>query len=252
MENKRNSSTLDAKKIIKPVFRGESNIITKHLFDDALKRVKEERKYNFGFKTNYKNSYNNNNFFVGNCPTDEKLRINKVIKRLLPSYETQIKNYANEEFLNEKKRRNNYKSNKAKLFSWNGFWSNKYLFYEHPEFLKLKVKNHYTKEMIKPLLVPILDFDYYTPPFKKFDKTKLFNKDNYIYKINLDIDDILLDESEIDNINNQNEKNNNQKENSIIIESKKEQHREQGQIYLIIFGQPDYRQIGTYQEEQLC
>ena len=210
----KDDSNLNAKKIIKPVFRGESNIITKHLFDDALKRVKEERKYNFGFKTNYKNSYNNNNFFVGNCPTDEKLRINKVIKRLLPSYETQIKNYANEEFLNEKKRRNNYKSNKAKLFSWNGFWSNKYLFYEHPEFLKLKVKNHYTKEMIKPLLVPILDFDYYTPPFKKFDKTKLFNKDNYIYKINLDIDDILLSEEEKE------EKYQN-KEN-VVIEAKEE------------------------------
>ena len=219
----RDDSILNAKKSInlKPVFKGDNDLILKHLFEDTFNKFKEERKYNFGFKTNYKNTYDTNYFF-GSIPSDEKLRINKVIKRLIPLYENQIKNYANYEYLHQKKRRNNYKSNKAKLFSWNGFWSNKYLFYQHPEFLKLKVKNHYTKEMIKPLLVPILDLDYYSPPFKRFDKSKLFKKDNYFYKIHLDIDDILLDESEIDNINNQNEKNNNQKENNIIIESKKE------------------------------
>ena len=70
------------------------------------------------------------------------------------------------------------------------------MFYNHPELLKLKIKNHYTKEMIKPLLVPILDIEYYTPPFKKFDKTKLFNTNNYNYKINLDIDDILINETD--------------------------------------------------------
>ena len=192
----KDDSNLSGKKKVKPIFKGDSNIILKHLFDDTLKRIKEEKRYNFGFKTNYKNAFNNNNFFVGNCPTDEKLRINKVIKKLLPLYETLIKNYANDEYLIEKKRRNNYKSNKAKLFSWKGFWSNKFLFYEHPEFLKLKIKNHYSKEMIKPLLVPILDLDYYSPPFIKFDKAKLFYKDNYTYKINLDIDDILFDEEE--------------------------------------------------------
>ena len=48
--------------------------------------------------------------------------------------------------------------------------------------------------MIQPLLTPILDIDYYLPEFKKFDKNKLFNKDNYNYKINLDIDEILKEE----------------------------------------------------------
>ena len=221
----KDDSNLNNKKSVnlKAVFKGDNDLILKHLFEDTLKKFKEESKFNIGFKTNYKNTYNNNYFF-GNRPSDEKLRINKVIKKLLPLYETQIKNYANYEYLHQKKRRNIYKSNKAALFSWRGFWSNKYLFYEHPELLKLKVKNHYTKEMIKPLLVPILDLDYYSPPFKKFDKTKLFKKDNYNYKINLDIDDILLDESEINNnnnnINNQNEKNNDINTKNIIIENK--------------------------------
>ena len=180
---------------LKVEFKGDTNLILKHIFEDTLNKVKEERKFNILYKTNYKKLFKNK-FFTDNTQTDEQLRINKIIKKVIPLYETQIKNYANNEYLHEKKRKNKYKSNKAKLFSWQGFWSNKYLFYEHPELLKLKIKNHYTKEMTKPLLVPILDIEYYTPPFKKFDKSKLFNNNNYNYKINLDIDDILLDEFE--------------------------------------------------------
>ena len=203
---------------LKVTFKGEQDLIIKHLFDDTLNRVKNEKKFHFNFKVHYKNGYTNNLNYSGNIPTEEKVKINKIIKKVLPLYETQIKNYANDEYLNEKKKRNNYKINKAKLFSWKGFWSNKYLFYEHPEFLKLKIKNHFTKEMIKPLLVPVLDIDYYTPPFKKFDKAKLFNNNNYSYKINLDVDDILLSKDEEEN--GQNEELNNNNEN-IINEPKK-------------------------------
>ena len=207
---------------IKVVFKGDNELIIKHLFEDTLNKMKEEQKYHFGFKTNYKNIYNTNIFYSGKSPTDEKLRINKIIKKVLPLYETLFKNYANDEYLREKRNRNNYKSNKSRLFSWSGFWSNKYLFYEHPELLKLKIRNHYTKEMVKPLLVPILDIDYYTPPFKKFDKTKLFNDNNYNYKINLDIDDILYDEVEDENNKNENKKNENNINGNIIIEEKKD------------------------------
>ena len=49
--------------------------------------------------------------------------------------------------------------------------------------------------MTRPLLVNILDFVYYLPPFKSFDKDKLFYKNNYNYKINLDIDDILSEQN---------------------------------------------------------
>ena len=201
---------------LKIVFKGNNDLILKHIFEDTLNKVKEERKCNILFKTNYKNLFKNK-FFMDNTPIDEKLRINKIIKKIIPLNETQIKNYANDGYLEEKKRKNNYKSYKAKLFSWKGFWSNKYLFYEHPELLKLKIKNHYTKEMIKPLLVPILDIEYYTPPFKKFDKNKLFNNNNYNYKINLDIDDVLLDEFELQKENNKNNINGNN-----IIDTKKD------------------------------
>ena len=68
--------------------------------------------------------------------TKERKRIHKSVKKLVPFFENQIKKYSNTSFLSEKKRRNNYKSTKRTLFSWCGFWSNKYLFYEHPEALK--------------------------------------------------------------------------------------------------------------------
>ena len=81
---------------MKPVFKGEKDLIIKHLFEDTFKKFKIEKRNNFGFKSNYRNIYNNN-FITGNCPTDEKLRINKVIKKIIPLYEKQIKNYTNYE-----------------------------------------------------------------------------------------------------------------------------------------------------------
>ena len=218
----KDDSNLKSKKSnnLRVAFKGEKDLILKHLFDDTLTRIKEEKKYHFSFKLNYKEGYNNNLNYGGTSSTEEKIKINKIIKKVIPLYEALVKNYANDEFLSEKKKKNIYKSTKSKLFSWKGFWSNKYLFYQHPEFLKLKIKNHFTKEMIKPLLSPVLDIDYYTPPFKKFDKSKLFNNDNYIYKINLDIDDILLykDEQQItqvDELNNINENTINESKNKI-------------------------------------
>jgi hypothetical protein len=112
--------------------------------------------------------------------------------------------------LQERRRRNNYKKMKKKLFSWKGFWSDKYLFFQHPEFIKIKVKNHFTKEMIKPLFSAVLDINYYLPSFSKFDKNKLFNKESYNYNINLDIDEILGDENTNSNIICETYKNNNE------------------------------------------
>ena len=133
----------------------------------------------------------------------EKKNIKEKIKELIPLIDTQIKQYSNTSFLQEKKRRNNYKKMKKRLFSWRGFWSDRYLFFKHPEYLKVKLKNHFTNEMIKPLFSPVLDINYYLPNFTKFNKKKLFNDNNYNYNINLDIDEILGDDNT--NLNNVNE-----------------------------------------------
>ena len=179
-------------------FIGDIHEILKNIFSSKLANIKEEGKIHIKYKSYYKTEYKNN-YFSENNNNDEKLRINQVIEKILISYEKDIYNYGNYIYLEEKKRRKKYKKIKASLFSWNRFWSNKYLFLEHPELLKLKTKNHYTNEMVKPLLVGILDFEYYSPPFKSFDINNLFNKNNYYYKINLDIDSILSEEKKEEN-----------------------------------------------------
>ena len=91
--------------------------------------------------------------------------------------------------------------------------------------LKFKLLNHYTKSFMKPLLVPILDIEYYLPDFSGFDSKKLF-KENSKQIINLNIDQILKIEdsqnlpenTEIESSYNDNNINN----NDLIFEEKKE------------------------------
>ena len=182
------------KKIIKYILRIEDpRIITGKIFDPIITIYKNKRnkEKNNNIKLFYRSIHP---FSIEQKYSDEKQRINNTIKDLIPFFESFIKKYSNTYYLQEKKRRNEYKKCKKELFSWRGFWSNRYLFFEHPELLKLRKKNHFTKEMTQPLLTPILDVDYYLPEFKKFDKNKLFNKNNFSYRINLDIDNILKEE----------------------------------------------------------
>ena len=185
------------------LYKGDENRLLKHSFQYALIyyrnlrlkiKLKDLKTLYTYVNSNTSNDLDNNTFIN---KTKERIRINKSIKKLIPNLESQITKYSNTSFLSEKKRRNNYKSTKRMLFSWCGFWSNKYLFYEHPEMLKLKRMNHVTKDMAQLLMKPILDIEYYLPHFKKFDKKKLFNKNDYHYQINLDIDEILYDEEYI-------------------------------------------------------
>ena len=203
----KDDSTLSKKsKKIKYILRkDEPKMIAGKIFDSIItnykkKRNKERNSSNVKLFISKKHNYD-----LDKNLADEKMRINSVIKEIIPFFETYITKYSNTYYLQEKRRRNEYKKCKKELFSWRGFWSNRDLFFEHPELLKLKKKNHFTKEMVQPLLTPILDIDYYLPEFKKFDKNKLFNKNNYNYKINLDIDEILKEEmKENENNNNKN------------------------------------------------
>ena len=138
---------------------------------------------------------NYNNLITGNekliKETKERKRVNKAIINLISILENHIKKHFNITLLTEKKRRNNYKSIKKKLFSWCFFWSDKNIFYKNPQVLKLKKMNHFSKEMCQFLLKPILDIEYELPNFKKFDNKNLFQETKLLYKINLDIDDVL-------------------------------------------------------------
>ena len=117
-----------------------------------------------------------------------------------------------------------------KLFSWNGFWSDKKLFFVHPEYLKLRIKNHFTKEKTKIILTPILDIDYYLPQFKYFNKENLFNVDDYKYNISLNVEEILkIEDDEKIQIKNEGEgEDKNENENTIndLYNEQKEEEEE--------------------------
>ena len=187
------------------VFKGETLKILKNIFDSKLFNEKNDKKEE-EIEFFYKNAYKVNGIYE-KINNEEKTKVYKKMVKLIPFFESQIKEYSNTSFLQEKRRRNDYKWTKKRLFAWRGFWSDRDLFFNHPEYLKLKQKNHLSREMTMPLLCPVIDVDYYMPDFGKFDSKKLFNNGDYNYKINLDIDDILRDEldEKIENNKNNNE-----------------------------------------------
>ena len=208
-DKKSKSSNANPEVKISIVFKGEILRILKNIFENDLLTEKldsnQEEKI-VSFYKKYNDSTINGIYEMDN--NEEKHTMFKKIEKFVASFENQIKNYSNSSFLQEKKRRNEYKWTKKRLFSWRGFWSDRDLFFKHPENLKLKQKNHLTKDMTMPLLVPILDMDYYLPDFGKFDKKNLFNGGDCNYKISLDIDDILRDEMDETIENNKKNKDN--------------------------------------------
>ena len=181
--------------------RGNANQVIKNIFDKVLYFYKEKKHFFnkdnhlilFYFKEDkYSNEKDNNKKKeIMNSIEQEKKRINIFMKKLIPSVFSEIKKGSISCYLEEKKRKNQYKKIKKKLFSWNGFWSDKYLFLSHSELLKFRIKNHFCKDMSRILLSPILDLNYYLPIFSKFQISNLFNSDNKNYKICMDVEDIL-------------------------------------------------------------
>ena len=106
----------------------------------------------------------------------------------------------NKRYKNNIKNRKEYKRQKQKLFTFNGIWSDRELFYKYGDndIIKYKVINHYSKNLMRPILKPIFDINYYLPEFNNFDTNNLFMKNNLkenktknLYNLILDFDPIL-------------------------------------------------------------
>ena len=223
---------------LKVVFRGDVSRIIKHIINDTIKsfKIKRDNKTHKDRKNYIKEYYVKNkekNDTQNQLIKNENKKINEKILNIIPYLENKIRKYSSTSLIQEKKRRNKYKKTKKILFSWRGFWSQRDLFYEYPENLKLKKKNHYTKEMTKILFSPILDLDYYMPPFTKFDTKKLFNKEDYKYKINLNIENLLLSNENEDNIE-ENNVNNDDNNNNIIIKEEKKKNKKNNKKSIIL------------------
>ena len=115
---------------------------------------------------------------------------------LLPQYENELAKYSNNSLERNIKHKTKYKVFKKNAFSWRGFWSCRENFFENISKFKYKLINHYTKNFMKPILVPIIDITYYLPEFSQFDPKNLFKKEKNEnnknkFELNLDIDKIL-------------------------------------------------------------
>ena len=150
----------------------------------------------FNFKS-YEIIVKNRFYIIKSLSEEFNTTYKKTILELLPSYEQELLKYSNNSLEKNIKKKNQYKRFKIQCFSWRGFWSDRKMFYgeKGPKF-KLKLVNHYTKTFMKPILVPILDIEYYLPSFSSFDISKLF-KENTLsntaneFVLNMDIDQIL-------------------------------------------------------------
>ena len=140
------------------------------------------------------------------------------LNELLPLYEKELLKYSSNSTKNKKNQRILYKKYKKSIFSWNGMWSNKELFYGdiNSHKIKYKIINHYTKNLMRPLISPILDINYYLPKFTEYNKNELFikkeeekNTNNIISNdLILDFDKILKMSDIKKELNSKNDKNN--------------------------------------------
>ena len=135
-----------------------------------------------------------NRFFLSKELDDERdTSYNDTIIELLSNYEQELFKYSNNSFEKNIKIKNLFKKYKKQCFSWRGFWSDRKMFFgENGPKLKQKLVNHYTKNFMKPILVPILDMQYYLPAFSHYDKNKLFKQsEEQNFLLSMDIDKIL-------------------------------------------------------------
>ena len=235
-----NSNNISENLMDQITFRGDYKLIITNIIDNTINFYKNSKAIwpnknilKFYDQKNDENEEKNDDYkFIGMGSDElnkkiieEEKRIYKTLKETIPFLGDEIKKYWNNIVLDQLKRRREYKKTKKRLFAWNGFWSDRKLFFGHPEYLKLQVKNHFTKDMTKVILSPILDINYYLPNFSKFNKNKLFNKDDYKYSISLNVEEILkITEDKIDdNINS--EANINKKENNKNINNKDEHNK---------------------------
>ena len=173
------------------------NLINKKDWNDALFHnsiLKSEINNNYFGLSKYEIIVTKRFFSAKVLEDENDVSYRKTILRLLPVYERELLKYSNNSFERNIIIKNLYKKFKKKCFSWRGYWCNKKLFFGEngPEF-KLKLINHYTRNFMKPILVPILDINYYLPHFSgKFDINQLFKKsEEKNLEIKMDIDKIL-------------------------------------------------------------
>ena len=145
--------------------------------------------------SNKVNNWNKKIFYIDLKVKETVLNYNDLNEKLIDlisDFQALLSKYSNLSLLRNKEKKNFYKKLKKEIFSWKGMWSynddlfnNKY---------KYKILNHFTKNMGRPLILPILDINYYKPKFRHFDQNNLFRNKLECHSVNLDIDSIFKNE----------------------------------------------------------
>ena len=141
---------------------------------------------------------------------------------LFTDIEKWIINLNNKRYKNNVKNRKEYKRQKQKLFTFNGMWSDRELFYKYDnnDIIKYKVMNHYSKNLMRPILTPIFDIKYYLPEFNDFDTNNLFLKNNSKENKTKNSYNLILDFDSIIKIPNLSKNEQNKSSNNFILRGK--------------------------------
>ena len=185
-------------------------------WDEALyenSKIKEELDSHYFGLTGYKLFVDKRYKLFQMIKDEQDDKYREDILLLLPLYENELAKYSNNSLENNKKIKNYYKKYKKESFSWNGYWSDRELFFQKTDKLKFKIINHYTNNFMKPILCPIMDMSYYLPEFSGFNPDTLFNidinnNDNNNYKLTMDMDKIIKTSEENNTQSNTNDKQN--------------------------------------------
>ena len=166
--------------------------------------------------SNYKNIVDKRYKLIMNLEDKLDYSYKNGIHDLLSNFEKESLEIYNNKYKKYIKNRKEYKRQKQKLFGFIGMWGNRELFYGDIDYgkIKYKVMNHYSKNLMRPLIKPIFDINYYLPEFPNFKKENLFIQNNSKENNDGNSYDLILDFEYILKISNQNKVEN--KAKSII------------------------------------
>ena len=163
------------------------------------KNIKNKLYQNYYSIKSYKNLVEERFQFLISLTDNLDYSYQNGIYDLFNDLEKWITNLYNKRYKNNIKNRKEYKRQKQKIFTFNGMWSDRELFYKYGnnDIIKYKVMNHYSKNLMRPILAPIFDINYYLPEFNDFDTKNLFlnnnskENNNNFFNLILDFDSIV-------------------------------------------------------------
>ena len=147
--------------------------------------------FRFHEKNNIKSIFNDENYceYPSNYGKIYRILYENICQEKYNLYLNIYNKAENENFIDYLIKKKKLRKVKKELFTWNNTYSDFDTFYRYyKKNLKYKLLYHLTKDLINPIITPILDFEYYIPSFSKYNKEKIFQENSLnFYNIDLKI-----------------------------------------------------------------